>query len=145
MIVMSDYPVRCPDCRKTPRNCTCYEYRVIKVEDSLWWVMVDAVATEPVRGQEARTWQARRNARIWRAPTYVDEYGPICYINDEALLAEINDKIKNRTFFVLDYEKREGCRVRKFERDLLRRLPFLRRPRGKRGDEAYGKVLSDAA
>lgn len=141
---LADYPVRCPDCRKTPRNCPCYEYRMAGINGQVG-LFVDNVATEPVRGQEARTWQARRNARIWRAPTYVDEYGPIMYIKDEALLAEIDEKIKNRTFFVLDYEKREGCRVRKFERDLLRRLPFLRRPRGKRGDDAYGKVAEPKA
>lgn len=134
---MAELGVKCRDCKKSPRNCTCYEFRIQGVDGKVC-VYVDNVATEPVRGQEARTWQPRRNAKVWRSPTYVDAYGPVMYITDEAVLAEVDEKIKNGEFSLMDYKEREGCRVRNFERDLVRRMPFLRKARQQRAKVLAG-------
>lgn len=125
---MDEPKVKCRSCKKSPRNCICYEFRIQGVNHQVY-VYVDNVATEPVRGQEARTWQPRRNAKVWRSPTYVDAYGPVMQITDETILAEIDEKIKNKTFYLMDYKDVEGCNVREFDRSLVRRLPFLRRAR----------------
>lgn len=130
------YPVRCPGCRKTPRNCLCYEYEVelLKKPDNLIKspvarVWVHNMAMLPVRGEITGTWQARANAKIWRRPVFVDGFGPVLYLYADELVDEVKKAIENSEFNLLDYINREDCHVREFNRDHKRSLPILRRPR----------------
>lgn len=131
--------VKCKTCKKTPRNCRCFEYRIVEMNkmgttEKFWWVFVDNVATEPTRGEEVGTWQTRRNSTIYRRPQFIDEYGPVATITDETAFKLIQEAITNGIFFLADFSEIDGVRIAEFDRDRRRRLPFLRKPR-KRANE----------
>jgi hypothetical protein len=133
--------VKCKKCKKTPRNCRCFQYRIEEVytlvdgvEGKMWWLFVDNVATEPTRGEEVGTWQTRRNSKVYRRPQFVDGYGPIATITDEETLKLVEGAINDGTFFLDDFRETPGIRVAEFDRERRRRLPFLRKPR-KRANE----------
>lgn len=132
-ILPESFPVKCITCKKTPKNCRCFEYRLEPANDeiSIVNVFVDNVATDAVRGEPVGLWQARRNAKIFRRPQYIDGFGPVLTI-DLKDVEEIERAIRNKTFFLDNYVDREGFNVKNIDKNLRRRLPFLRRPRKKR-------------
>lgn len=130
------YPLRCWVCRKKPRNCICFEYRI--ESEGLHWkalVYVDNVCMEPVKGEAVRTWQARRNARIWSRPKMIDGFGPVLYIrlgpNAIELQEKIRKEIEEKTFHLDNWREVEGVSVRKFEKE-MKKLPFLRKQKEKK-------------
>lgn len=125
---MEDLITRCRSCRKKPANCHCYEYR-LEIENNRGIVYIDNLAMEPVRGEDTGTWQLRKNGRVWRRPTYVDAFGPICILDKVDMIAEAEQTISEGTFNVDNYKEVAGCRVTEYERDISRKLPFLRRRR----------------
>lgn len=123
-------PVKCRTCKKTPKNCKCFEYR-LEIENNMVYLYVDNVATDPVRNEEVGTWQARRNARIWRRPQYVDGFGPIL-VFDRTDALNVQEEIDDGKFYLLNYENRDGYIIPRIEKGLKKRLGFLRKPRKSR-------------
>jgi hypothetical protein len=119
---------RCKMCKKTPRNCKCFEYRLEQFP-GYKVVFVDNLATEPVSGEVVGTWQARRNGRVWRNPVYVDSFGPILRIFDEELAAEIEKEIEAGKFWLGNYVKREGCKVAELDKTMVK-FRFMRSKTG---------------
>lgn len=123
---------KCMTCRKRPRNCRCFTYRITPGSGGQFAVLVDNVATEPVRGEEVGVWQPRRNAKMWIRPQFVDGIH-VLYFREENL-NEIKEAIENETFFVEDYAGREGIRIPSFDRNYKQRLPFFRRARKRKSN-----------
>lgn len=119
---------RCKSCKKVPKNCRCFEYR-LEALPGFKVVYVDNLATEPVSGEKVGTWQARRNGRIWRNPVYVDGFGPIMRIYDDELAKEIESEIEDGRFWLGNYVKREGCRVTNFDKSMTK-FRFMRSKMG---------------
>lgn len=123
-----EIPVKCRKCRKSPKNCDCVEYELVSVSEGRWRVLASNIATEPVRGQEARTWQPRANARVWRSPTYVDGY-IVLYLTDGLVAARVKEEIDSGEFNPFYYEGVYGARLPEFPKEIIRRFAFLRRAR----------------
>lgn len=123
--------VRCMSCKRRPSNCTCYEYEIQKFQKG-HAVFVSNVCTEPVRGQEVLTWQARRNSKERIRPTYVDLFGPILFIEGKENLAIVKAQIKEGEFYYEDFLDRDGFKVARFERTVVRKFAFLRPKRKRR-------------
>lgn len=123
----SKYPVKCPDCKKTAKNCQCVEYVIVyDVETVKGQVFADNIATDPVRGQQVRVWQPRANARRWSSPTYVDGFLVLTFTGD-ANYDMIRHAVDAGTFNCFDFKDVEGCHVPAFHKDISRRFGFLRR------------------
>jgi hypothetical protein len=133
-----ELPAKCRTCKKAPKNCDCVEF-VLRPTERGMVVLADNIATEPVRGQESRTWQPRANARVWRSPTYVDGY-PVLYLTDETLLDRVKAEIKAGSFNPFDYEEVGGANVPRFHKDLVRRFAFLRRARQRSRNSARAEA-----
>lgn len=121
-----EIPVKCRKCKKAPRNCECVEYELVSVSEGHWRVLASNIATDPVRGQEARTWQPRANARVWRSPTYVDAY-PVLNLTDPKLAAKVKEEIEAGTFNPFNYAEVENAKIPSFHKEHVRRFAFLRR------------------
>lgn len=138
---MTEPTVKCFKCKKRPTNCTCFEYRIERLDATHAAVFVDNVATELVRGQDVLTWQPRRNAKVWVRPTFIDGFGPILRINGGEEHHRINLEtvkilIEEGNFFYENFRGLDGFRVPEYENTMARRFAFLRPPRKSRGSKA---------
>lgn len=128
-----DIEARCFTCRKKPTNCTCFEYRIKRIDKNHAAVFVDNCCAMPVNDDETGTWQPRANATLRRRAIYIDGFGPVLYINeneDHQINREtVKVMIEEGTFHYDKFRGRAGFRVPTFDREVVRRYAFLRKPR----------------
>jgi hypothetical protein len=133
-------PTRCFKCKKPPKNCLCYTYRVERLPllaSSLYKdlildcevaVYVDNIATEPVSGEGA-LWQPRKNAKVWKRPVFVDSFLLAYGNNDKVNFEEVEQLIEDNSYIDPETFRQLGLHVPDFDKSLQKRLSFFHAPR----------------